>query len=296
MLQEATLADALPACVRQNCPSARKMGPSVTHHSTGGLVSAYSCGALLAGAGQDIHLSVWLHGHACLRVGPQVVRIGAHETLGMILENGLPATRATACAQHVELLLQRQYLFELDGEQGSGFLEQLDKHGIPRVSPTDADTLRAANELAAILLTSSSCRLLRDAKSLELLARVLAAGQLPAGMRLTAAQRERVNHARTLLLADLANPPTVDQLARACGLNTFKLKQGFRHTFGKSIHAVYQYERMQKAWQLIESGHMDVSAAGHSVGYSNLSHFSEAFHKQFGLLPGQLKRCASRTC
>ncbi|KZC40590.1 hypothetical protein RHOFW510R12_00135 [Rhodanobacter sp. FW510-R12] len=270
----------------------------MTHQLPCGLLSGYGCGELLVSADgrQDVHLSVWLRGHALLQIGTRTVRIGPHDALAMSLGDGVPDTRSTPCAQHVDLLLQRERLFELGGELGETFLEGLDRYCKPCVAAADADTLRTANELVAVLLTHESSHLLRDAKSLELLARMLTASRSPVSIRLTPAQRERVSHARDLLLADLANPPTVAQLARASGLNTFKLKQGFRSLYGHSIHAVYQYERMQKAWQLIESGHMDVSAAGHHVGYSNLSHFSDAFRRHFGLRPGELKRCVSRTC
>ncbi|MGP1665573.1 MAG: helix-turn-helix transcriptional regulator [Rhodanobacter sp.] len=298
MPQQANSAAALPACLGHPCAAQNSRSPSMTHRASFGLMSAYNRGDLLTTTdiSQAIHLSVWLHGHAVLHINAHVSRVNTHDTMLMAFGDMPVDIHVTACAQHVDLLLQREQLLALGGEQSEGFFAALPHGGIPRIAPANADTLRSANELAAALLTSTSCGLLRDAKSLELLAHMLAANMAPVPMRITPAQRECLQHARKLLLADLANPPTIAQLARHCGLNTFKLKQGFRSLFGHSIYALYQSERMQKAWQLIESGHMDVSSAGHHVGYTNLSHFSDAFRKQFGLLPGELKRCVSQRC
>lgn len=295
MPQHATAAPHLPACLGPTCSALNGHTTTTTHHTGWGLRCACSRGELLActDINDGIHLSVWLHGHAVLHVERRRLRIAPHDTVAFTCADALPHADITPCAHHVDLLLPRQQLLELGGEQGEPFLDRLERQRAPRITAADADTLRAANELVAILQTSNSCSLLRDAKTLELLARLLAAGLAADPASLTAVQRERLHHARQLLLADLANPPTIAQLARSCGLNSFKLKQGFRSMFGQSIHALYQAERMQKAWQLIESAQVDVSGAGHQVGYSNLSHFSAAFRKHFGLLPGQLKRCAS---
>lgn len=295
MPQHASAAPHLPACAGHTCTALNSHTNAATHHTGWGLLCACMRSELLTctDINDGIHLSVWLHGHAVLHVDRRSLRIAPHDTVVITCADALPEAEITPCAQHVDLLLPRQQLLELGGEQGEPFLQRLDRHRAPRITAADADTLRAANELATTLQTGSSCSLLRDAKALELLARLLAAGLAADPASLTAIQRERLHHARQLLLADLANPPTIAQLARSCGLNSFKLKQGFRSMFGQSIHALYQAERMQKAWQLIESGHVDVSGAGHQVGYSNLSHFSAAFRKHFGLLPGQLKRCAS---
>ncbi|MGO1068795.1 helix-turn-helix domain-containing protein [Lysobacter sp. CA199] len=84
-----------------------------------------------------------------------------------------------------------------------------------------------------------------------------------------------------MLLQDLARPPTIVELSRACGLNTLTLKRGFKLLFGQPAHALHQRERMAAAWRLIESGL--------NLGYANLSHFDAAFRRAFGLLPSELR-------
>lgn len=79
------------------------------------------------------------------------------------------------------------------------------------------------------------------------------------------------------------------ELSRAYGLNTLKLKRGFKLLFGRPVHALHQRERMAAAWRLIESGHMSVTEVGLHLGYTNLSHFGTAFQRTFGLLSNVLR-------
>lgn len=103
-------------------------------------------------------------------------------------------------------------------------------------------------------------------------------------------QREylQLNKARDYLLSDLSSPPTIDWLARRVGLNTSKLKKGFKQVFGKSIYAYFLTERMYKAKQLLMANSVTETAI--LMGYSNVSHFSAAFRKQFGVLPKEMRR------
>ncbi len=106
---------------------------------------------------------------------------------------------------------------------------------------------------------------------------------------------ERLRHARHLLVADLKNPPTISALARQCGLNEFKLKKGFKQVFNTTIFSYLQRTKMETAWHLLQQGSCSVTQAASEVGYTNISHFSNAFRKQFFINPGTLKKAGSVT-
>lgn len=89
--------------------------------------------------------------------------------------------------------------------------------------------------------------------------------------------------ARERLLRDLSRPPTIAALAREVGLNQLKLKQGFKTLFGTSVYALFQQHRMDRARDLLRSHNVTETAL--TLGYSNLSHFSTAYRKRFGVLP-----------
>lgn len=111
---------------------------------------------------------------------------------------------------------------------------------------------------------------------------------------LSAGDVDRIGHARDLLMANLEAPPDIAGLAHSVGLNTFKLKQGFRQLFGQSPSALLREERLHTARRLIESGAMNVCEACVAVGYSNAGNFSRLFRRRFGLSPGSLRQIAQK--
>lgn len=241
-----------------------------------------------------LHVSVLLRGRMDAQGGGRKLRFEPHQAM-LASQPGVPWTVALEAGEirEVGLLVAPQALEQLAGAQGLDFHARLQAQGAFALHAADPATLRAAHDLAALLLGQEpGGALLREAKSLEVLARVMQCHG-DAGAAVPAAARRRLLHARALLLADPARAPSIDALARACGMNSFSLKRGFKALFGLPLHALHQHERMRLAWRLIESGAMGVTEAGEHVGYASLGHFSLAFKKQFGLLPSELKRRAA---
>lgn len=281
--------------------SLRTADSALTHQLACGLSVGHHRGALplTPEMCHSVHVAICLRGHARVEHAMGCLRQGMREMLTLLLDGDLPCGDASACAQFICLWLSPDSLVELAGARGETMLKSCRSRCAPCPIPVGPDILSCATRLVAGLENRNGCPLLRDAWSLELLSRVLAlGGGPPRRMVLRADERGRIEQVRSLLLSDLSRPPAVEDLALAAGLNVFRLKQGFRILYGQTIHAFYQQERMQLAWTLIESGKMDVASAGEHVGYSNLSHFSDAFRRRFGLLPSELKRCAqlSQSC
>jgi len=107
----------------------------------------------------------------------------------------------------------------------------------------------------------------------------------PALPPLSPADAERIRHARDILVNDLENPPSLTELAARAGLNERKLKTGFRQVFATSVFGYFREHRMQKAYELLQQGDLNVTEAAFAVGYRSLSHFSQAFKGRFGTLP-----------
>ena len=104
----------------------------------------------------------------------------------------------------------------------------------------------------------------------------------------------RIREAARMLETDLANPPTLPELARRAGLSETSLKRGFRRLFGQTVFGHLRVRRMQRARALLESGECTVLEAASRVGYSNPSNFSAAFRREFGLNPKQFQLAARR--
>lgn len=102
-------------------------------------------------------------------------------------------------------------------------------------------------------------------------------------------EREKLYQAKEILSQNLDTPPSLAELARQIGLNTFKLKKEFKEVFGVPVFKYLQNERMTTAHDLIRSKNATVQEAAWHVGYDSLSSFSNAFHKRFGFRPSEIK-------
>ena len=102
-------------------------------------------------------------------------------------------------------------------------------------------------------------------------------------------EREKLAQAKVILSQNLDNPPSLNELAKQIGLNTFKLKKEFKELFGVPVFKYLQNERLTSAHKLIRSQEATVQEAAWHVGYDSLSSFSNAFEKKFGYRPSQIK-------
>lgn len=100
----------------------------------------------------------------------------------------------------------------------------------------------------------------------------------------------RVGEARRIILEQMDNPPSLLQLSRMVGLNDYKLKVGFKEMYGNTIFGYLREKRMEQALKLLQAGKSNVIEVSCAVGYSNPSHFAEAFRKKFGVNPSALLR------
>jgi AraC family transcriptional regulator len=105
------------------------------------------------------------------------------------------------------------------------------------------------------------------------------------------ARAHRLAHARVqrvvaILRERLAEPPTLEELGRTVGCSPFYLSRTFSGEMGQTIPQYLRQLRLDRAAELLRSGKFNVTEAAMEVGYSSLSHFSQAFHEHFGCCPG----------
>lgn len=96
---------------------------------------------------------------------------------------------------------------------------------------------------------------------------------------------ERIRLAKKILLQRMTSPPTLKELSREIGLNEYRLKEGFKNIYGKTVFQYLNDYRLDVARHLLDSGSLKVNDAAYQIGYTNPSHFIAAFRKKFGLTP-----------
>lgn len=95
----------------------------------------------------------------------------------------------------------------------------------------------------------------------------------------------QVFKAKSLLIQDLAEPPTIAALAGNVLLSESQLKQSFREVFGVSIYQYFQQTRLEKAKQLLAENKRTVKEVGYELGFTNIGHFSRLFERVYHVKP-----------
>jgi AraC-like DNA-binding protein len=98
--------------------------------------------------------------------------------------------------------------------------------------------------------------------------------------------RERAGRVAALLQKHLVEPLSLEAIGREVGCSPFHLSRTFSREMGMSIPQYLRKLRMERAAELLRSGKYNVTEAALEVGYSSLSHFSQAFCQTMGCCPG----------
>jgi AraC-like DNA-binding protein len=96
---------------------------------------------------------------------------------------------------------------------------------------------------------------------------------------------KRIRRAKELVIANMAEPPSLPELSKEIGLSLKRLKEGFKQIYGDSVYSFLFDYKMEYARRLLESGQYNVNEIGLKIGYSTSSHFIAAFKKKYGTTP-----------
>lgn len=107
---------------------------------------------------------------------------------------------------------------------------------------------------------------------------------------LSRTQRETIQDIRERIDEQPWHPFTGEELAAQSGLSLSRFSRLFSEEVGTSPHAYIIEKRLEYAAALLTAGDVNVSQAAAMAGYSNMSHFSAAFRKKYGILPGEFGR------
>ena len=96
---------------------------------------------------------------------------------------------------------------------------------------------------------------------------------------------KRIRQAKEIMITQMAEPPSLPELAKQVGLSLKKLKEGFKQIYGDTVYSFLFDYKMEHARRLLETGQNNVNEVGLKVGYSTSSHFIAAFKKKYGTTP-----------
>ncbi|VXB56498.1 helix-turn-helix transcriptional regulator [Maribacter litoralis] len=96
---------------------------------------------------------------------------------------------------------------------------------------------------------------------------------------------KKIKKAKEIILANMAEPPTLAELSSEVGLSLKRLKEGFKQIYGDSVYSFLFDHKMDYAKRLLETGQYNVNEIGLRIGYSTSSHFIAAFKKKYNTTP-----------
>jgi len=83
---------------------------------------------------------------------------------------------------------------------------------------------------------------------------------------------------------------SLEKMASLCNMSLSAFKRRFIAEYGINPGKWFQRKKLHKAKELLEKKHLTPSQVYIEVGYGNLSNFSFAFKKQFGISPKQVQQ------
>ncbi|MGX9121028.1 helix-turn-helix transcriptional regulator [Mesorhizobium sp. BHbsci] len=96
---------------------------------------------------------------------------------------------------------------------------------------------------------------------------------------------DRIEHVKTMIDANLKNPPSLSELAAMVGLSTEELSDELRGETGVSYAQYITDRRMKRAMLLLDGADTPLKRVAYEVGYAHTSNFCTAFKRHFGTTP-----------
>lgn len=97
---------------------------------------------------------------------------------------------------------------------------------------------------------------------------------------------ERVDGARQALETRYAERLSLADLAREAGFSMYHFARIFRELAGTPPHRYLLKVRLARSAELLRAG-VSVTRSCYEVGFDSLSHFAEAFRREFGVVPSR---------
>jgi AraC-like DNA-binding protein len=94
---------------------------------------------------------------------------------------------------------------------------------------------------------------------------------------------------KDFITANLDKELTIDVIAREAGSSVSTVQRHFKEHFGVTISDFIRQTRLETARAALARDGIPVSHAAHLAGYNNISSFTTAFRKAYGVTPGQVR-------
>ena len=100
----------------------------------------------------------------------------------------------------------------------------------------------------------------------------------------------RAEAAKTYLASRMSERVSLDEVARAVHASPFHLARIFQQQTGVPVHRYLTQLRLRASLERLADGASDLTALALELGFSSHSHFTDAFRREFGKSPSEMRR------
>ena len=100
-------------------------------------------------------------------------------------------------------------------------------------------------------------------------------------------ERDAARRAHDIILGSIADPPSLQTLAKRVGLTHTRLNAVFQLLFGTTVFSFLREKRLERARRLLEKPRQGITETAYECGFSSPSHFTRAFAERYGLTPSR---------
>lgn len=154
-------------------------------------------------------------------------------------------------------------------------------------TPTMIQSQLIVNDIINCSLKGELGKLYLQGKALELLHIELTNLEIKNNKIITldSYDKKAILKAKEILINNMKNPPSIVELSKLVHINEVKLKTGFKEIFNTSPYRLLLKYKMNEAKKLLEMGEYNINEVADITGYKFASNFTNAFYKEFKILP-----------
>ena len=108
--------------------------------------------------------------------------------------------------------------------------------------------------------------------------------------KLTVEDLDKLFEIKEYLTVNYLENPSISEISKNFGINTFKLKLGFKYLFKLPVKQFLLELRLKHAYRLIQETEKSVTEVATIAGYQQTANFSKAFRQKFGKNPNAIRR------
>lgn len=243
-----------------------------------------------------VHLFFNIEGEIQFEFGPVYSRFLKSGNAYLIYnpDRNLSTVLRSSCAKLVIMTLELSSLHELFApgtQQAPVFNPENSNRKFYEEKEISTSLMIVLNQLFTMQLAQNSERLYRKAKSYEILSLFFSESEINKPNCPFLNDENvilKIKNAKEILLKNYQDPPKIQDLSTMCGLNEYQLKTAFKEIYGNSPYQYLLDYKLELSRNMLQSGKLQVNEVAYQLGYSNPSHFIEAFRKKYGTTPKKL--------